>query len=460
MGNKEVKIHFLGAAGTVTGSKYLLEADDCVFMVDCGFFQGEKLLREENWKHLPYEASQIDYVLITHGHLDHVGYLPRLVAQGFKGRILGTAPTLAITKIILEDSAKIQEEEAKKANEEGYSKHNPALPLYTLEDVTATLSLFDVQCKDEWIALSRKISARFRYNGHILGATFIEIDICGKSFVFSGDIGRKQDVLLYEPDKPEKADYLFLESTYGDRSHPQENVEDQLVKIINDTIYRRGNLIIPSFAVERAQTLLIILWRLYKKNKIPDIPIIIDSPMGDRVLDVFLTYGTWHKIDVDEFKAMINHVRIVSSYRETWEIIDSNRPKIVIAGSGMVTGGRVLTYLQQLIGKEGTTVLLVGYQAEGTRGRDLLDRKKELRFFGRNYAVNARIEYISSLSAHADREELSGWLSGLKKNPETIYLVHGEAQVIEQFKKEIQEKYNFNVYIPRLYEVLTVNLES
>ncbi|MCQ0110013.1 MBL fold metallo-hydrolase RNA specificity domain-containing protein [Zhouia amylolytica] len=460
MKTNKVKVHFYGAAQTVTGSKYLIELDDCIVMVDCGLFQGEKLLREENWKDLPFDASSIDYILITHGHLDHVGYLPKIVNQGFQGKILGTEPTLAIAKIILEDSAKIQEEEAEKANEEGYSKHHPALPLYTLEDVGNTLSLFQSQPKNNWINLAEQVSVRFRYNGHILGATFVELVINGKYFVFSGDVGREQDVLLDIPEKPEKADYLFLESTYGDRLHSREPVENKLVDLINSTIYNRGNFIIPSFAVERIQTLLIILWRMYKKNKIPNIPIFVDSPMGDRVLDVFLNYDNWHKINVSEFKAMIHHVNFVSSYRETWEVIDNKQPKIIIAGSGMVTGGRVLTYLQQLIDEENTTILLVGFQAEGTRGRALQEGVKELKFFGKYYPVKAKVESISSLSAHADQNELLNWLSNLEKKPETLFLVHGEEGAMKVLKTEIHKRYQYNVYIPKLYESVSLSIDS
>ena len=447
------KINFLGASGVVTGSKFLIETSEKNILIDCGMFQGLKELRELNWVNLPVDVPSIDVVLLTHGHLDHVGYLPRLVKQGFNGKIIGTAPTLAIAEIILKDSAKIHEEEAEKANKEKYSKHQPALPFYTIKDAEKTIQLFEAQLQDKWITLSEHISYRFQYNGHIIGATFIELNINSKRFVFSGDIGRNNDYLLDDPKKPEWADFLFIESTYGNKLHPKEDAEDILTDIILDTLEKRGNLIIPSFAVERLQTLMYILWQLYKKNKIPNIPIFIDSPMGNNVLSVFKRFPKWHKLSNEDYNAMCNHVNIVESYRETWETIDDKRPKIVIAGSGMVTGGRVLTYLKQLIDESSTTVLLVGYQAEGTRGRQLLDGAHEIRFFGKYYPVKATIKNIDSLSAHADQNDLINWMSAIKNIPEKVYLVHGEPTALDAFRVKIKDTYNWNVTIPKLSDV-------
>jgi metallo-beta-lactamase family protein len=416
-------------------------------------FQGLKELRELNWSDLPIDVPSIDIVLLTHGHLDHVGYLPRLLQQGFTGKIIGTAPTLAIAEIILKDSAKIHEEEANKANKEKYSKHEPALPFYTVKDAEDTIKLFQVEIENKWIVLSEHISYRFQYNGHIIGATFIEIDINGKRFVFSGDIGRQNDYLLNDPKTPEWADFLFIESTYGNKLHPIDNTETILTTIIKETIHNKGNLIIPSFAVERLQTLMYILWKLYKENKIPNIPIFIDSPMGNNVLDVFKRFPKWHKLSMDDYNAMCNHVNIIQSYKETWETIDDKRSKIVIAGSGMVTGGRVLTYLQQLIDEPSTTVLLVGYQAEGTRGRQLLEGAHEIRFFGKYYPVNATIKNIESLSAHADQKDLINWMSTIKNIPEKVYLVHGEPTALDAFRVKIKDVYGWNVTIPKLTDV-------
>lgn len=450
---KFVNINFLGAAGVVTGSKFLIETSEKNILIDCGMFQGLKELRELNWDSLPIDVNAIDFVLLTHGHLDHVGYLPRLLQQGFEGKIIGTAPTLAIAQIILKDSAKIHEEEAEKANKEKYSKHQPALPFYTIKDAENTIKLFEVEIDDKWVTLSEHISYRFQYNGHIIGATFIELDINGKRFVFSGDIGRRNDYLLSDPKTPEWADFLFMESTYGNKLHPEEDVETFLATLIKDTINNKGNLIIPSFAVERLQTLMYILWKLYKQHRIPNIPIFIDSPMGNNVLEVFNRFPKWHKLSKQDYNAMCNHINIVQSYRETWETIDDKRSKIVIAGSGMVTGGRVLTYLQQLIDEPSTTVLLVGYQAEGTRGRQLLEGAHEIRFFGKYYPVKASIKSIESLSAHADQNDLIHWMSHIKNRPETVYLVHGEPTALDAFRVKIKSHYGWNVIIPKLTDV-------
>ena len=450
---KCVKINFLGASGVVTGSKFLIETSEKNILIDCGMFQGLKELRELNWNDLPLDVSEIDVVLLTHGHLDHVGYLPRLYKQGFRGSIIGTAPTLAIAEIILKDSAKIHEEEAEKANKEHYTKHTPALPFYTIKDAENTIVLFKPEEADKWMTLSEHIAYRFQYNGHIIGATFIEIDINGKRFVFSGDIGRNNDYLLKDPKTPEWADYLFIESTYGNKLHPQEHVETILTSIITDTIHKKGNLIIPSFAVERLQTLMYVLWKLYKNNKIPNIPIFIDSPMGNNVLEVFNRFPQWHKLSRQDYNAMCNHVNIVESYKETWETIDDKRSKIVIAGSGMVTGGRVLTYLQQLIDEPSTTVLLVGYQAEGTRGRQLQDGAHEIKFFGKYYPVNATIKNIESLSAHADQEGLLNWMKSIKNVPEKVYLIHGEPAALDVFRVKIKDTYGWNVCVPKLTDV-------
>ncbi|HKK12278.1 MAG TPA: MBL fold metallo-hydrolase [Flavobacteriaceae bacterium] len=451
-----VKITFLGASGTVTGSKFLVETSEQNIMIDCGLFQGLKELRLLNWNDLPVNVKTIDVVLLTHGHLDHVGYLPRLVRQGFRGKIISTSPTMAIAEIVLKDSAKIHEEEAEKANKENYTKHQPALPFYTMEDAEKAIKLFQVEIEDKWISLSEHISFRFQYNGHIIGATFIELDISGKRFVFSGDVGRTNDYLLDDPKMPEWADFLFVESTYGNKLHPKEDVEKLLSSIIKDTIHKRGNLIIPSFAVERLQTLVYLLWKLYKENRIPDIPIFIDSPMGTNVLEVFKRFPKWHKLPLKDYNAMCHHVNIVQSYGETWKTIDDPRPKIVIAGSGMVTGGRVLTYLHQFIDKPSTTVLLVGFQAEGTRGRQLQDGAHEIRFFGKYFSVKATVKSIESLSAHADQKGLIDWMHNIKNIPEKVYLVHGEPCALDALRVKIRDTYNWNVSIPKLNDVETL----
>lgn len=455
MENK-VSIQFLGAAGTVTGSKFLLETPELNILVDCGLFQGEKPLRELNWQPLEVDAASIDLVILTHGHLDHVGYLPRLVKMGFSGRVYATSPTLSIARIILEDSAKIQEEDAEQANREGYSRHDPALPLYDTRDVEITFDRLDPQPAGVFIDLAPGIRYRHQYAGHILGATWLEFEIMGKTIVFSGDLGRRGDRLLYDPKIPEQADYLFMESTYGDREHLEEDVEQILVDLVNEVIHSRGNLVVPSFAVERAQLLVYYFWQLYKKNRIPSIPVVIDSPMSNKVFDSFFKYPDWHRLDAGSLGEMLNYVEVVDSYRDTWRVIDRKQPKVVIAGSGMITGGRVLTYLQQLIDEPETIVLLAGYQAEGTRGRDLLEGATSLRFFGKDYPVRARVECLQSLSAHADRDELLEWTSGIRNKPDKVFLVHGEPEAAESLKDALIERYSWEVVIPSLNQKVTL----
>jgi len=456
--SNEVKIHFLGASGTVTGSKFLLETPKLNILIDCGMFQGLKELRLLNWKPLSFPPEKIDVVLLTHGHLDHCGYLPRLVSQGFHNSILGTAPTLAIASVILLDSAKIQEEDAERANEKEYTIHKPALPLYSIEDAEKTLELFKTIEPDIWTDLSPDIKYRFKKNGHIIGATFIELEIFGKIFVFSGDIGRKEDLLLEPPNRPRWADYLFIESTYGNRLHSEEDVDELLIEAVKETIQNNGNLIIPSFAVERLQTLMYKLWKLYLKNKIPNIPMFIDSPMGNEVLRIFEQFPAWHKIPVQEYKAMSNHFNIITSYKDTWKTIDDKRSKVVIAASGMVTGGRILTYLRYLIDKPETIVLLVGFQAEGTRGRQLEEGAHEIKIYGKYYPVKAKIKNIKSLSAHADQQGLIEWVSEVKNIPEKVFIIHGEKTASDVLRLKIKDSYNWQVHLPQLNEIACIQL--
>ncbi len=445
-----MKIKFIGGVGTVTGSKTLLESNGIRMLIDCGQFQGIKSLRELNWEPLPVLPSSIDFVLLTHGHLDHCGWLPRLVNQGFSGKIYCTSPTAAITRLILLDSAKIQEEEAERANEEHYSKHEIAEPLYTVEQAEQVFPLLKVIQPNKEIALDAEITAVYTNAGHILGACSIEVKLEGKSLVFSGDVGRDDDILMYPPTKPQKADYVFLESTYGDKLHPDEDVKSLLETYINDTVDKGGTIIIPSFAVERAQVLMYLIWQLKKEERIPDIPYIIDTPMGISVLEVFENNQKWHKLPPHDCVKMCKMFSMISDYKETIETIYDKQPKVVIAASGMITGGRVLSYLERYIGLPETTVIIVGYQAEGTRGRKLLEGVKEIKIRGKYYDVEASILEIEGLSAHGDQGDLLNWLSALEEKPQKIFLVHGENQPADELRIKIKEKYDFDCVIPMM----------
>lgn len=443
-----MKIKFIGGAGTVTGSKTLIESNGIRILVDCGLFQGLKALRELNWDPLPVLPSSIDYVLLTHGHLDHCGWLPRLVAQGFTGKIYCTSPTKAVAKLVLLDSAKIQEEEANKANKEHYAKHEKAEPLYTVPQAEAVLPLFKVIQPNTSVVVANDIAAVFSNAGHIIGACSITLTLEGKTLVFSGDIGRDDDVLMFPPTKPSAADYIFLESTYGNRQHPDLDVKKELENYINNTIKQNGTVIIPGFAVERAQSIMYLLWQLKTEGRIPKVPYILDTPMGASVLDVFLEHMEWHKLSASDCYEMFRMFRIVSEFEQTTRIIEDPQPKVIIAASGMVTGGRVLSYFEKYIGIEETTVLIVGYQAEGTRGRKLIEGAPEIKIYGRYYTVEAQIVQIEGLSAHGDQQDLVNWLSALKNPPKCIYLVHGENLPADELRVKIQDRYGFKCSVP------------
>ena len=452
----KIKVHFLGAAGTVTGSKYLIETESKKILIDCGLFQGVKKIRQLNWEYLPVIAEDIDCVLLTHGHMDHTGFLPRLIDMGFKRKIYATAPTLEIAEIILRDSAKIQEEDAERANKQQFTKHHPAKALYTVEDVEKTIPHFHAVDTDKTIELGEGISARFTYVGHILGATCIELFVNGKTLVFSGDVGRQEDYMMFPPEAPALADVLFIESTYGDRLHVKENIEQHLQKIVSETIAVGGTLIIPSFAVERTQTLMYLLWKLKANKSIPDVMMVIDSPMGANVLKVFQHHLKWQKLSAQECNEMCAHFTYTQDYKESLNIIHNPTPKIIIAGAGMLNGGRVLSYLQEYISKPTTTILMAGYMAEGTRGRQLLRGASEIKVYGKYYEVKARIEEIRGLSGHADQQGLLDWMSHIKNTPEKVFIIHGEAQAADVLRTKIESTLGWNCEIPALWDIVEI----
>ncbi len=448
----KLNISFLGGAGTVTGSKHLVTTESKQILVDCGLFQGLKELRLLNWEPLPIDPSTIDLVLLTHAHLDHVGYLPRLVAQGFKGKIYCTAPTGSIAEVILLDSAKIQEEDAEMANKKGYAKHKPAKPLYTVKDAKKAIdSLYDVAC-NQWIDIGDNIRFRFNLIAHIMGASFIELEVNKKRLVFSGDIGRFDDPMLEEPHRPRHADYIIMESTYGDRHHKHEDSKKRLGDIINSTNNRGGTLIIPSFTVDRAQDFIWMIWQLKKAKKIPNIPVYLDSPMGVNVSKIYAEFDDYHKLGMDVFDEAWAHVKKVASVKDTFRISADKKSKIVIAGSGMMNGGRVLLYLQDHLQNPDSTVMIAGYQARGTRGRLIQDGTKEIKIHGNFYKVRCHIEEMTSMSSHADQDGLMNWLAGLSRKPKTVFIVHGESQAANALRVKISHTLKWDVAIPKMNE--------
>ena len=449
-----MKIQFLGGAGTVTGSKTLIESGENRILIDCGLFQGIKPLRELNWEPLAVLPSSIDAVVLTHGHLDHCGWLPRLVAQGFTGKIYCSAPTAAIAKLILLDSGKIQEEDANRANEEHYSKHELAKPLYTVAEAEAVFKQFTVVPLHKELSIATNITVMLSNAGHILGACSLVLRLEGKTLAFSGDIGRNNDVLMYAPDRPNQADYVFLESTYGNRLHPQTDPKTELETCLNATLENGGTVIIPSFAVERAQSIMYLLWQLRKENKIPNVPYVIDTPMGVSMLDLFAQNQAWHKLSPEDYQDMCAQFTINADFEDTIATVYNKAPKVIIAASGMLTGGRVLRYMETYISKPETTVLLIGYQAEGTRGRKLLEGATEIKLRGRYYDVHARVIEIQGLSAHGDQTDLVNWLANLSPKPKEVFLVHGENQAADELRIKIHEKYGVPVRIPLLGQSL------
>jgi len=452
MSSQNVSIEFIGAAATVTGSKHLLKTPEHNILIDCGLFQGLKSLRLKNREPLPVDVSDIDLVILTHAHLDHCGHLPLLVKAGYEGKILMTPPTRDLTEIILRDSAKIQEEDAERENRYGISKHKPSLPLYTVKDVELTLKYFETCYDNEWIKISDNIKFRFVKNGHILGSAFVDIECFGKRIVFSGDIGRKNSEILNDPVQLEEADFLVMESTYGDRLHPTTLVKDELADIINDTIHNKGNLLIPSFAVGRAQEMMHIINDLKKEIRIPNIPVYLDSPMGADATQVLNNYPDWHKLSKEECKAVCHDISIIRDFQDTQKIVLLKGSKIIIAASGMLTGGRVLEYMRHYVEDKKNTILLVGFQAAGTRGRMLKEGSNEIKIFGKYYSVKAKVKEITTLSAHADQQEMLGWIKQFKKKPEAIFLVHGEPQAQEVFRVKINDEFKIQSVLPKQNE--------
>lgn len=466
-----MRLHFLGANRQVTGSRYMLEAAGLRVMIDCGMFQ-ERPFLSRNWEECPVPPDSIDVLLLTHAHLDHVGLIPRLVMQGFKGKIMTVEPSVELAEIILMDSAKIQEEDAaykkRRHQKEGRRGKYPEIPLYTAEDAAKALPLFRGIRYDEAIDLSPHVKAVFRQAGHILGSASIELSVeeGGKSrtIVFSGDVGQWDKPLIEDPALSPQADYVVLESTYGDRNHPPEaEVDHSLERIICETAKRGGNVVIPTFALERAQELLFHIGGLVHQDRIPDLKIYLDSPMAINVTDIFRKYRSYMD---DQTRQLLNDgahplhfpgLNLTRSVEQSKAIAYERMPCIILASSGMCTGGRIKHHLRQNLTRPESTIVFVGFQANRTLGRQILNGDREVRIHGRFWPVRAQIEQISGLSAHGDKDDLLRWLSGNKQPPRAVFLTHGEEDAALSLAQTIKEQLGWQASVPEYQDVVELD---
>jgi metallo-beta-lactamase family protein len=463
------KITFLGAAGTVTGSKYLVEAEGKRLLVDCGLFEGSKELKQRNWDRLPVDPATIDWVVLTHAHIDHTGYLPRLVHSGYHGPIYANAATHELCGLLLPDSAHLQEEDAQFAAKKGYASHKPPLPLYTVLEAQAALKQFRDIPRADSFKISPQFSVRGHDAGHILGSSWIELTITENNkqmlVAFSGDIGRYGEPILKDPEPPTRTDFLLCESTYGDRDHPTSSVEDELADVINRINKRGGAIVIPAFAVGRTQLLMYYLRKLEDEKRIPHLPVFVDSPMAINVTGLYANHTEDHDLEFTKEELEGNHdplnmheVHMTRTVEESKKINDVVSPCIIISASGMATGGRILHHLARRLPDSRSAVLLVGYQAEASRGRALQDGAKYVRIFGEEVPVRAEVVNIGQLSAHAGKSELLRWLSGFQTPPRQTFLVHGEPVALDALRGAITSQFHWPVTIPAYRQSFDLNL--
>jgi len=426
-----MRITFLGATRTVTGSKFLLGAGEHRLLVDCGLFQGLKPLRQRNWQPLPVQPGEIDAIVLTHAHIDHSGYLPVLVRDGCDGPIYCTPPTRDLLPILLSDAGRLQEEDAAYANRKGFSRHRPALPLYTEADAERVTGRLEAVEYDDDLDLG-PWSLRLGPAGHILGAASLAVtSLTGTRILFSGDLGRDDAPLIPPPEDPPEADWLVMEGTYGDRLHPRDDVQVELAEVARRTLARGGVLMIPAFAVGRAQAVIHALYKLFDRGEVPEVPVYLNSPMAIRVTRLYLRHPTYHRLSAAECETAFGRVRLVRSVEESKQLNQRQGPFVVVAGAGMLTGGRILHHLRAFGGDSRNTLLLTGYQAEGTRGADLLRGAQSVKIHGRQVPVRCEIARLDGLSAHADQAGLLKWLSTMSSPPRKVWLVHGEQRALE-----------------------------
>ncbi len=442
---------FLGAARTVTGSKHLLDVDGFRVLIDCGLFQGLKELRQRNWAPLPIPPETIDCVVLTHAHIDHSGWLPRLVAQGFKGPVYCTAGTADLCSLMLPDAAHLQEEDAKFANKRGFSKHQPALPLYTEADAAEALSRLRPSPFARTIAIGGGVQIEFINAGHLLGSAFVKVtrtDNSSAGILFGGDLGRYGRPILPDPSPGVDADVLLVESTYGDRAHPHDDDGASLARIVTETHARRGKLIIPAFAIGRVEELLYWLFKLEDSGRLPEMPIYVDSPMAIKGIAFYQSRAAELDQELAAMRRKLPRFIAVNSAHESKALVENDRPAIIIASSGMATGGRVVHHLFAGMPDPRNTVLFVGFQAAGTRGRQLTEGAQHVKMFGQHVPVHAKIEKIDGLSSHADAGEIIRWLRTFPRSPKMTYLVHGETVAQNALRLRIEKELKWRVEAP------------
>ncbi|RUW70744.1 MBL fold metallo-hydrolase [Mesorhizobium sp. M4B.F.Ca.ET.049.02.1.2] len=445
-------LRFLGAAGTVTGSRYLVEADGHRILVDCGLFQGYKQLRARNRAPFPVPPESIETVLLTHAHLDHSGYIPALVRDGFRGSVVCTPATAELCALLLPDSGHLQEEEARYARQKGYSKHADPRPLYTVEDARASLERIATPEFDSDFDVGHGIRARFIHAGHLLGAAQIRLDLAGTILHFSGDLGRTQDPLMRPPEPLREADVLVCESTYGNRKHPRIDPEAELAPIIQRVVARGGVIIIPAFAVGRAQAIMLCIARLRQRGAIPAVPVYLNSPMAIDATDIYHRFHDEHHVSLDDCRAMYTLATFVRTVEESKALNLRRGPMIIISASGMLTGGRVLHHIQAFGADARNAILLSGFQAGGTRGATLAAGADHLRMFGHDVPIRAEVVQLESLSGHADAEEILEWLRHAGRAPEMTYLTHGEPDAADILRGRISREVRWQARVPEHLE--------
>jgi metallo-beta-lactamase family protein len=451
-------LEFLGATGTVTGSKYRVAQGKHAILVDCGLFQGYKQLRLRNWAPLPFDAASLDSVVLTHAHLDHSGYLPLLVRNGFRGPIYCTDATRELCQILLPDSGRIQEEDAEHANRHRYSKHHPALPLYTEADAVRSLQYFEPRPYHAEFEAAEGIGASFHPAGHLLGSAMVRINAAGSSILFSGDLGKPDDLLMRPPVPPPSAiDVLVVESTYGDRQHEPVDPIDQLGTIIRRVVDRGGVVVIPAFAVGRTQTLLYCIHRLKLRGVLPEnLPVFLNSPMAIDATRLYRRHSDEHRLNAEECEAVWRVARMVNTVEESKALNQRSGPMIIIAGSGMATGGRVIHHLKAFAPDPKNAIVLAGFQAGGTRGASLLAGADAIKIHGEYVPVRAEVVALSNLSAHADYTQILEWLRGFGQAPRRTFVTHGELAAADAMRRHIQDTLGWNVEVPEYRDRITL----